>query len=395
LTRSLLAIASLVIITTSPASTAQAPPPFAIELLDSPAVLGTAQPRFTSLGDRVLLSWIESGGTRATVKVAERTTTGWSSPQTVVSGTNLVVNAADVPSVHALPGGLLVAQWLQENGLDPEAYDLRLSRSTDGGKTWSPPTSPHHDGTKTQHGFASLFPTGGGFGLVWLDGSKGPDMALRATMYGADGKQGTETQVDPRVCECCQTAAAVTTDGPVAVFRDRSAGEIRDVYVSRLLAGKWSPPAAVHQDGWKINGCPVNGPAISAAGREVAVSWFTVQANQGHTYLAFSRDAGRTFGPPIRVDDGSAIGRVQVELLTGSNAGSAAVSWIDSTEGSQLKVRKIDRSGVRGPAIKVADGMGAHYPRMAHRGGELLFAWAENTRGTTRVRTARAPLSQK
>ena len=40
---------------------------------------------------------------------------------------------------------------------DPEASTLRLSWSKDGGRTWTPPVTPHHDGKETQHGFASLF----------------------------------------------------------------------------------------------------------------------------------------------------------------------------------------------------------------------------------------------
>ena len=92
-----------------------------------------------------------------------------------------MVNAADVPSVRALAGGTLVAHWMQENGPDPEAYNLRLAWSTDSGATWSKPVSPHHDGTKTQHGFASLFQApGAGLGLVWLDGrAADPDRPRR------------------------------------------------------------------------------------------------------------------------------------------------------------------------------------------------------------------------
>ncbi len=69
-----------------------------------------------------------------------------------------------------LPSGAIVAHWLQKSAASTYAYDVRLSYSTDDGKTWSPSFTPHHDGTPTEHGFASLFPMGEGFGLVWLDG---------------------------------------------------------------------------------------------------------------------------------------------------------------------------------------------------------------------------------
>ena len=87
-------------------------------------------------------------------------------------------------------------------------------------------------------------------------------MTVRAAIFGADGVQRSETLVDARVCECCPTAAAVTSEGVIAAFRNRAEGEIRDIYVSRLDAasGKWSEPAAVHNDNWKMPACPVNGP---------------------------------------------------------------------------------------------------------------------------------------
>ena len=376
---------------------AGAEPPFAIERLDSPAGAGSVAPQLTTQGQRVILSWIEGTGARAAVMFAERTASGWSNPLTVISGVKLVINSADVPSVRALPDGMLVAQWLEESGPNPEAYDLRVAWSKDAGRTWSKPASPHHDGTKTQHGFASLFDApGGGFGLVWLDGratdpdtSEG-DMALRSSAYRSNGDQAPEAVVDSRVCECCPTSTAATSEGVIVAFRDRSANEVRDIYVSRLVEGRWSTPVTVHKDGWTIEGCPVNGPAVSASGPNVAVAWFTVQRDEGRSFVAFSRDSGRTFGPPVRVDDVAALGRVQVAIL---NDGSAAVSWIEFAGGiSRLKLRRVEPGGVRSDAVALADGMGAQHPRLARGRDELLVAWTESTRGTTQVRTARAPV---
>jgi hypothetical protein len=303
----------------------------------------------------------------------------------------ILVNAADVPLVQPLANRTLVAQWVRARP-GSEALDVRVSWSANGGRAWSPPVTPHHDGTATEHGFAAIFPAAGHFGMIWLDGrAPNKDVALMATSFAPEGRQAAEVVVDPRACECCQTSAAITADGPIVAYRDRSAGEVRDIAVARLTGGRWSAPTAVHADGWKISGCPVNGPAIAATGRDVAVAWFTVQEGKGRVLAAFSRDAGRTFSPPTRVDDEAGLGRVQIALLPG---GSAAVSWIESgaTTGRQVKVRRVSRDGKRGAAARVADGSGSQYPRMVSRPGELIFAWAEDTRGTTRVQVVRAAL---
>src|SRR3984893_9794165 len=308
--------------TTQPAT--QAAPPMRVETLQSPAGANSSEPQITAQGDRVILSWLEVSGERATLKFAERTASGWSNAQTVAAGTHFFVNSFDVPSVRALADGTLAAHWEEKLGADEDsdASKVMLSWSKDQGKTWSRPVSPHHDGTNTEHGFASLFQApGAGLGLVWIDGratnpeTESGDMSLRASVYDAAGKQLRETVVAPRVCECCSTAAAETSEGEIVAFRNRSATEVRDIYVTRFAEGRWSAPAIVHADGWMINACPINGPSVSARGREVAVAWLMAKGDQGSSFVAFSHDAGRTFDAPVRVDDASSLGRLGVQML--------------------------------------------------------------------------------
>ena len=396
----------------------------------TPAAVNSAQPQLSVSKRGVLVSWIERSGDLATLKFAERTATGWTRAQTIASGRDWFVNWADVPSVLRLPSGAIVAHWLQKSGPSTYAYDVRLSHSTDDGKTWSASYLPHHDGTPTEHGFASLFPIGDGFGLVWLDGramkageghpstrpaensqarsgqSDGHGTGAMSVRYGQfdkSFKQIAETAVDTRVCECCPTAAAVTADGVITAYRDRSEGEIRDNYVSRFVNGKWSAPQPVFNDNWKIAACPVNGPALAAAGRRVAMTWFTVKQDQGQAYLAFSDDAGATFGKPIRVDDGGSLGRVDVELLSD---GAALATWIEFADQpvppkpagvggrAQFRARRIEPNGTRSAAVTISGIAGSRasgYPRAAVANGEAVFAWTESgDGGGLQVRTASA-----
>ncbi|MFN2444349.1 MAG: sialidase family protein [Vicinamibacterales bacterium] len=375
----------------------------AIQPIDSPAAEASAQPQLSVSARGVLLSWIERAGARATLKFAERNPTGWSEPRTAASGDDWFVNWADVPSVVRLDDGTLAAHWLQKSGADTYAYDVRLAYSKDDGRTWSASFTPHHDGTKREHGFASLFQMpGAGLGLIWLDGramasAAGHDahggtegtMSVRFGTFDTNWKQTSEMPVDLRVCECCPTTAVVTSEGPVVAFRNRTEDEVRDIYVSRLEGGMWTEPKAVHDDGWKIPACPVNGPMMSARGRNVAIAWFTVKDDVGHAYAAFSSDAGRTFGAPTRLDQTSALGRVDIDLLPD---GSAVATFIEFAEQrSQFSARRIHASGRKSDLATVAAIEGARasgYPRVARLGDELVFAWTESKDGKLRVRTA-------
>lgn len=384
-----------------PAGQGTAPWPIRIEPLASPAPPGSAQPQLTVSSRGTLLSWIERNGPAATLKWSERTPQGWSAPATVASGADWFVNWADVPSVMRLADGTLAAHWLQKSGPSTYAYDVRLSHSSDNGRTWSAAVTPHTDGTKSEHGFGSLFQVpGAGLGLVWLDGRAmkaghgghgSGDMSLRYGAFARDWRQTRETAVDMRVCECCPTAAAVTAEGPIVAYRDRGPDDTRDIYVSRLVDGKWSEGTAVHKDGWVFPACPVNGPALSARGRDVAIAWFTGVNGAPRSYAAFSSDAGRTFGAPILLDDTGSLGRVDVALLPD---GSAAASYIAVTPGkrAEFRVRRLERSGLLSAPVTVAaidSGRTSGYPRLAISGDELVLAWIEGT-GPTQVRTATA-----
>lgn len=366
--------------------------------LPSPARGRASLPQLTAHADGVVLSWVETTGRTATLRFAERTAGGWTPARTAASGTDWFVNWADVPSVRRLDRRRLAAHWLQKSGPDTYAYDVRLAFSSDDGRTWSPPTSPHRDGTKTEHGFASLFALpGGDLGLVWLDGRAmtpegdghgGGAMSLRAARFDASGTQQSDSLVDDRVCECCPTAAAMTDDGPIVAFRNRAEGEIRDIHVSRLVAGAWTTSVPVFDDRWEFPACPVNGPAIDADGRRVAVSWFTMRDGLGHAFAAFSTDGGRTFGAPVRLDDEAALGRVDVALL----AEGAAATWIEFARGgAEWRMRVVLPDGSRGPAktvTRVSASRSSGYPRLARHGRELVLAWTAVDGGRSSVSTA-------
>jgi len=372
-----------------------------VELVPSPSGPDSSDPQVTTSDRGVLLSWVEQApaGRTSTLKFAERGSSGWSAPVTVASGEDWFVSYADPPTVMRLSDGTLVASWLVLTDILKEATELHLSYSRDEGKTWSQSFLPHHDRTTSQHAFASLFELPGrALGLLWLDG-RGEAMGVRYTTFDASWKQTEDIGVDAKACECCGTSVAMAADGPVAVFRDRTDAEIRDIVVSRLERGAWSAAVPVHADGWQVDYCPINGPMVSARGRQAAVAWFTVKSDQGQSYAAFSSDSGRTWGEPIRLDERGSTGRVDIELL---DDGSAVATWVEVVDGrGELRMRRLQVSGLKSPAVSVAGvpgGSSSGYPRFARRDKDLVFAWTETavpaggSEGTLSVHTAIAHL---
>jgi hypothetical protein len=386
-------------------------PPLVAREIASPAAPGSGEGNLAVAPDgTVVLSWIEPAGEgRHALRFARLEGDAWSAPRTIASGEGWFVNWADFPAVAFLPDGTAFAHWLAKTGPSTYAYAVHVVRSHDGGATWSAPVVPHRDGTPTEHGFVSMVPwSDDALGIVWLDGRKtakaGPshhgqtaaEMALAHTTIDREGNLGAEAMIDPRVCDCCQTDAARAGDAVVVVYRDRSEKEIRDISAVRFAGGRWSAPRPVAADNWEINGCPVNGPAVAAEGSRVAVAWFTAAGDKPVVKLAFSGDAGATFGAPIVVDEARPLGRVDVVM---TDDGTALVSWLAQGDAgaATLRLRRFARDGARGDAATVAASTGARssgFPRMALSEERLVVAWRDAA-DPPRVRTAVVDLGRR
>ena len=366
--------------------------------LRSPAGPGAALPHLSQGPDgQVVLSWVGIEAEQATLQYAVLQDGRWQAPVTVASGINWFLNWADFPSVVYIRDTLWAAHWLQKNGSETYAYDVMLAQSLDGGRTWTSGTVAHDDATATEHGFASLFPTDNGFGALWLDGrnmapasadaTPGP-MTLRAAEIHAQAGEIRQWEVDSRVCDCCQTDVAVGSRGPVAVYRDRTKDEIRDIYVTRLTDNGWLPGRTVAADGWHITGCPVNGPAIAARGDTVVVAWFTAARGHSRVRLARSADGGETFSAPQDIDSDQPMGRVDVVLL---EDGDAVVSWLrrGARSPGEIVARRVSPAAPLGPIRVIAETTGTRpsgFPQMAHTQESLVFAWTDTAQ--EQVKTA-------
>jgi hypothetical protein len=346
---------------------------------------------------------MEPGENGTALKYARYLNGGWSQAEDVVVIPDMFVNWADMPSVTPLGNGRLAAHWLQKSADLTYAYDVVYMQSADDGVSWSEAIRPHTDGTPTEHGFVSTFADGPRTGLIWLDGRKmineGTDdptasgMTLRAAFMDESLQRRDEQLVDELICDCCQTDVAIAASGPVAVYRDRSVEEIRDIYVTRYVDDQWRPGRAASNDQWNIAGCPVNGPSIAANQQTVAVAWFTGAGGRPVVKMSWSNDSAENFGAPIEVIDGAILGRVRLVLLTQHDA---AVSWLQTGDdgAGEVRVRKIASDGDLGP-IHVVSRHARLFsvPQLARSGNDLIFVWTESEADQSGIMSARVPLT--
>ena len=366
-----------------------------VKEISSPAADSCAEPYlFTDKSGVVFLSWIEKKNKESTLKFSILSGDKWTEPVTIATGNNWFVNWADYPVLISDGNKQLIAHYLQKSGTGTFAYDVKYKTSADNGKTWSDAKILHDDGKQAEHGFVSMMPYGEKFFVSWLDGRNTVSedsgtheghhgqMSIRGAMLTKNGVKENEWELDNRVCDCCQTDIAITSNGPVVVFRDRSDDEIRDMSIVRFVNGKWTAPKTIYADLWKITGCPVNGPRAYAMGNNLAIAWFSMKDNKGQVKIIFSSDGGATFNAPIQIDEGNPIGRVDVVML---DEKTAMISWM---EGTDIKAIKVNSDGTKGKPIIIAASSGARssgFPQMTKAGNKLIFAWTDNKKKTIKL----------
>ncbi len=352
-------------------------------------------PRLTTRPDgRLVLSWMQLLDEGATLAFATISDGRLGPPQAVVTDPHMFVNWADLPSVMQVADEHWLAHWLRYSADQTYSYDVVVSRSRDGGQTWSEPLTAHTDGTTTEHGFVSMHRAADGTALLWLDGRNTPDapMSLRSAVITAGGERRREQLVDGSVCDCCQTDVAVSARGPIAVYRNRTQDEIRDIYVTRQIDGAWQPGVPLFEDHWEIAGCPVNGPTIVADGEQVAVAWFSAAGGVPVVRVMLSQDGGTTFGAPVEVSAARPAGYVGLAFIDDRGV---AVSWVARTgSGNSLRLRTVGMDGTPGPVQQVAEIAQARvFPQLGYQAGSLYLFWTDIDGPARLLKGARIPVS--
>ncbi|MEM6342293.1 MAG: hypothetical protein AAF927_00380 [Bacteroidota bacterium] len=348
-----------------------------VEILPNPASSSSVFPSLTANADQLWLGWLhESDSGQSHYRYAAFDGGSWSKFQTAAVGNDWFVNWADYPSLTTWGKQTLLLHTLEKSSPEPYAYDIKIRLSKEG-KTWSEAFQPYQDTSTTEHGFPSFVPLDGErLAAIWLDGRNYTDggnenMMLGFGLIDRDGKVSPTRFLDRRICDCCQTDMAMSSQGLVAVYRDRSPEEVRDIYIVRQVGEDWTDPSPLHKDNWQINACPVNGPAIAARGDTLAVAWFTSAGGEARVLGSLSFDAGETFSKPTLIDAAQALGRVDIEL---DQQNRPWVSWIRKTQDTaQIQFCTFTADGTKSPPINIHE----INPRRKSGFPQLLY-WQKN-----------------
>ena len=344
--------------------------------------IGSAYPNICETDRGFMMIWYEGD---KHIVMSEFTGENWTPKDTVVSSERFFKNWADLPQIFHIGNDTFALSWLEMSGERTYDYDVKVAMSVDRGKTWSDPVIPHRDGVKGEHGFVSFFKYLGETGIIWLDSramvpsdvslSSG-GMRLYASTINPNGNLGPEIMLDDMVCECCPTSAVNTIEGPLIAYRDRSMDEVRNIQLAFVNGTRLQYP--LNEDGWVIPGCPVNGPKMAVNGDKVAIAWYTAPNNEPKVNMAFSKDGGISFCNPIQIDNGYAIGRVDVLWL---DKESVIVSWLEEkSDNGELILKSLNAENGSisfQTSFPINSGRGSGYPKLAKTDDRVFITWTK------------------
>jgi hypothetical protein len=201
----------------------------------------------------------------------------------------------------------------------------------------------------------------------------GVAMAQQSGLYYWGG--GPERELFKGVCYCCKTALAVGADGAIyAAWRHVFEGNFRDIaFTASRDGGKtFSPMTRVNQDGWKIDGCPDDGPAMAVDRSGVVhLAWPTVSNDKGVILYATSRD-GNTFGKPQQVPTFGTPKASHPQIAI-DGSGTVVIGWDEVRDGARSAgIVDVTAQGFGTPQSL---GKASMYPVMAAAERGLVAAW--------------------
>jgi hypothetical protein len=410
------ALAALLVAACRPAATG-------VEELAPPSVSGQSADPVVAVdpgtGD-LLLSWVAGDSSGWHLFFARSGDAGvtWSAPVRVTDREHDVhPHGESSPRLVAAPGVVALA-WTNSvtaPGRKWPGSNIRFSRSTDSGRTWSPALTLNDDSAAAPAGHifhGAAWSGDSGLVVAWMDERGGAAPGNTAE----EGHQGhhVETPEEPdatvylastgdlgrtwapnlalwgAACPCCRVALARTPDGGVlAAWRKHFAGDVRDVVVTPLSTHSGGG-LRVHEDNWVYPGCPHTGPgaAVDASGRR-HVTWFNGKAGAVGVYYARA-ERGAAFGDPTALVTARTLPTAHPRVAALPDGGTV-VAWDVGADGkAALFVARVSPDGRPGRPVRVADSDGADHPEVAALGdGRAVVTWTERRDGRSAMRLAR------
>ena len=360
---------------------------------------------------RVALTWVTrdsaSGGLDLWLAVSTDGGAAFSLPLQVNSSPGGVVSFPENRPISVFGAdGRLAVVWCEKRPGLPDATDVLVCASADGGATLGPQVIVNDDAAESRaafHGFPALtFLPDGTLLAVWMDerdnrrapGDHGEPSS--GSLFFAMSHDGGQTWSDnrkltDRACPCCRAVAVSDSLGRIAVAYRAAGGNLRDpaLAISENAGESFDIDTLFSADGWELEGCPAVGPALTwSRGGGGHFVWYTEAGTAGVYTAPWTPENGRA-GVRRSLTDGL----LEASHPRAASMGSATLIAVEARPRADstsrvLAVRALGENGALTPwtflGAEVENGWIAGVDP-----GLGLACWSERHEGASRVRLVR------
>jgi hypothetical protein len=347
---------------------------------------------------RIALAWVEEEKEFRSVLYARLDKAGDPIAPVKVNGASEIPYSRQEAPALAASGDDVFVTWAATHPKarpdKPFANDLRLSRSTDSGKTFLPSILVNDDEQVIGHSFDSLHVAPDGvIHVAWIDAREGKkESGTFATSSTDHGRTvGKNRKVDEDTCVCCRTAMATALDGTLYVaWRKILPGDLRETVVARSSDGgqTFTAPVIVGHDKWVFPGCP-HRPASIGTDRQgrLYVVWYTEGVDETPAiYLAYSDDQGQTFSPKQKLNVSKGTFPDHPQLAVDPD-GRLIIAWEEQSPVRREVVMSLslDRGATFSAPQKLNDKKGQTPSLSINARGLAALAWVEHAMPNHRI----------
>ena len=312
----------------------------------------------------------------------------WSAPQMLDAGADPIsADGENWPKLAFGPDHQAVISYTRP--LDkPYTGWIRMLRSADGGSSFSPPFTVHHDTREITHRFESIaFDGSGALHTVWID--KRDLLAAGKNYVGAaiyqnvslDGGQtfGPDLKVADHSCECCRIALTQGPDGKLrALWRHVFGSSTRDHAFGKLSDMPANSFTRASFDEWQVQACPHQGPGLTrAVGGGYHAVWFGIRKEKGGDVAAVRYAQLGEDGKPV-ADSVRALPDAQAEHADVAALGDkVAVVW-RSFLGKETSLKawvSLDGGKTFATRLLATASGNNDQPRLVSNGQQLVVVW--------------------
>lgn len=314
----------------------------------------------------------------------------WNPPRTLDTGDDRVAATGENrPHLVFGPQGRVVIvyafEYAPQANVKRHAGEIRALHSADGGNTFSPPVTIHHDRQAIAHSFpATMFDAQGALHSFWID-KRDAEATPAGTRYAGsavyrnvstDGGRtfAADTKLADNACECCRIALAPDGKGGIAaMWRHVFEGNVRDHAFARVASAATTPTVRASFDEWKIEACPHHGPGLAPAQEEgYHAVWFGERSGRSAVRYGRLSASGEPQGPVRELPDEAA---EHADVLS---AGKSVVIVWRSYDGTATSLRALvsDDDGKSFTPRQLATTREDNdYGKLARKGDRIFVVW--------------------